>query len=175
MSPEASRLDSPLDRLCVSLATLFGVGYFPKIPGTFSSLLTLPFAYYLTTLGPFNYWVVTLFVGIVSVPVSDRAAKFFGQTDPPCIVIDELFGILITVSPFCFVQHYDHLRALPLLLLSFGFFRFFDILKPSIVGKAQKFRGGFGIVADDAVAGVLAAFATFLAGAALEPLNQLWK
>jgi phosphatidylglycerophosphatase A len=70
------------------------------------------------------------------------------RDDPAEVVIDEVAGILITFF----------LLPLSWLQLCFGFvlFRLFDILKPYPVRRLEKLKGGFGIVADDLMAGVYA-------------------
>jgi len=71
-----------------------------------------------------------------------------GETDPPQVVVDEVAGFLVSVA---------FLPARPrLTLAAFLHFRLLDILKPPPARWAEKFPGGFGIMADDLVAGVYA-------------------
>ena len=71
-----------------------------------------------------------------------------GETDPGFIVIDEWIGMWITLgaatnSPFE-------------IACAFFLFRFFDITKPSLVGRAESLPGAWGVVMDDVVAGIFA-------------------
>jgi phosphatidylglycerophosphatase A len=97
--------------------------------------------------------VVVLF--LAGAAASGRFARIMGRDDPGFIVIDEVCGQMIAlflVSP-----------SLLNLALSFALFRFFDIIKPFPVRNAEGFPGGWGIMADDVVAGVFAALVLRLA------------
>src|SRR6201987_2193416 len=88
------------------------------------------------------------------------AAGFRNVSDPQRVVIDEVSG-----------QHMAYLLALaPLnwkyLLLGFILFRVFDIWKPFPARQAESLPGGWGIMADDWVAGIYAAIGLWLARAA---------
>ena len=160
MSPEANKPKSIAGKLCVQLATLFGIGTIPKCPGTAASLLTLPIAYILASKGWVFYLAVTSFVTILAVPICDRAAKLLGGGDPSCIVLDELSGMLISYAPlsyFSFDVHLSLMLAIPVF-----WFRIFDIWKPGVVGKVQTIKGGWGIVLDDVIAGIFAAIANII-------------
>jgi phosphatidylglycerophosphatase A len=136
-------------------ATLFGVGFFPQAPGTVSSAVAvLGYALLLHKLSwPFYllFLAVLFFLGGM---VSGRYAAELGQADPQRIVIDEAFGQFLTLSLV-------PARWLPL-LASFLLFRFFDIIKPGPIRRLEKLRGGWGIMADDAGAGLAAGLLTQL-------------
>ncbi len=83
----------------------------------------------------------------LSVWISENAERFFGKKDDQKIVIDEIIGFLITML---WVP-----RTLLFVIIGFFLFRFFDILKPFPIRRLEKgFKGGFGVVLDDVVAGV---------------------
>jgi phosphatidylglycerophosphatase A len=87
---------------------------------------------------------------------SSRAERNMGQKDPGCVVIDEVLGQWVALAPFA---------ALDWAWIAAGFllFRLFDILKPWPVKQAElKFPGGFGVMIDDALAGVYAALGLWL-------------
>jgi len=131
------------------LATGFGVGYSPVAPGTLGTLIAIPVYYFLSNI-PSPIYEITL-VGFFSfsVWVSENAEKFFGKKDDPRIVIDEVIGFLITLL---WVP-----KTLLFVIVGFFLFRFFDILKPFPIRRLERgFRGGFGVVLDDVVAGVYA-------------------
>jgi phosphatidylglycerophosphatase A len=93
------------------------------------------------------HWVVLLVTAVVSIPASTRVERAHGK-DPSCVVIDEVVGIQIAL-----------VGAEPTLLgvcVAFFLFRLFDIIKPFPIHRLQSLPGGWGIVADDALAGLYA-------------------
>jgi phosphatidylglycerophosphatase A len=131
------------------ISTFFGIGFFPKAPGTAASaavvvvyrlaIQSLPWPWYLL-------FLLVLFV--LGHAVSSAYAAELGQADPQRIVIDEAFGQFLAL--FLVPS-----RWLPL-ILAFVFFRFFDIIKPYPIRRLEKLPGGWGIMADDAGAGLAA-------------------
>ena len=69
------------------------------------------------------------------------------EKDPSYIVIDEVFGIMISL--------YLIPKIFSAYLLAFILFRFFDIVKPSIIYRIQNFGYGIGIMMDDIISGIL--------------------
>jgi len=131
------------------LATGFGVGYSPRAPGTLGTLVAIPVYYFLSNV-PFPLYEITL-IGFVflSVWVSGNAEIFFGKKDDQRIVIDEIIGFLTTML---WVP-----KTIRFVIIGFFLFRFFDILKPFPIRRLEKgFKGGFGVVLDDVLAGVYA-------------------
>jgi phosphatidylglycerophosphatase A len=131
------------------LATGFYIGKIPFAPGTFGALLGIPVWFMLTKFAP----VISLVFLTLSIPfaiwVAHVSSKLLGQKDPGCIVIDEVVGMVVTLTglPFDWVT----------CLLGFVLFRIFDILKPfPIRWVDQNVGGGAGIVLDDVLAGVAA-------------------
>ena len=123
---------------CVS--TLCGLGFFTSMPGTIGSVAA--FLVY----GFFPVPLAALLAVIVGgVWASHRYSIETGRTDPPEVIIDEVAGTWIAMwglPPGYF---------LPALFL----FRIIDILKPFPVNASEKLPGGWGIMADDIVGGVL--------------------
>ncbi len=128
------------------IATLGPVGHWPWGPGTLASALVG--ILWWGASAPRWAWLVGLvlviWVGIVS---AGRAEKSLGADDGR-IVIDEVAGMGLA------------LIAVPQTLagtgLAFALFRAFDILKPPPVGRMQALPRGWGVLADDLVAGALA-------------------
>jgi phosphatidylglycerophosphatase A len=162
-SPRALTVKS---RLILALATAGGVGYAPKAPGTFGSLVGCAlFLLYIRL----NFASLLLFLigvtllSVLGVWVSEQAGQLFECTDDGRIVIDEVAGQLLTLSPLLL---FDRVSMDPLagwgvpaflfwVVTGFVLFRLFDIWKPSFVGKAERgFPGGAGVMMDDLVAGV---------------------
>lgn len=137
-------------KMILFLATGFYSGKLPFAPGTFGTLVGIPFALILKIL-PVSYHLV-YGVGFVlgAVFLADKAAGILNEKDPGCIVIDEMAGYMLAFS-LVPVQ-------VSTLVAGFLVFRFFDIVKPGPVRYFERhFSGGAGIVLDDAMAGVLTA------------------
>jgi phosphatidylglycerophosphatase A len=137
-------------RFAVWIATGFGIGYLPVAPATWASfavaLLLLPVA------GALDPWIVggtALALAAIGVWSAGEAEKTLG-TDAKPIVIDEIVGMLVGV---CGVP----MGSNPILTLGllFVLFRVFDITKPFGIGRSQRLPGGWGVVVDDVLAGLL--------------------
>lgn len=89
-------------------------------------------------------WVVILVLGAI---VSNKAEKDFGQDARP-IVIDEVLGMGLALL---FVP-----KKIIYYVIAFVLFRLFDIVKPFPARQAERLPGGWGVMADDLVAGVYA-------------------
>ncbi len=96
-----------------------------------------------------------IFVGLIAITQIDKEEEESKVHDSSYIVIDELVGMWIAMA----------ISGLSLagVILSFIFFRIYDITKPSLIGTIDKeVKGGLGVVADDALAGVLAGLSALL-------------
>jgi phosphatidylglycerophosphatase A len=131
------------------IATWFGCGRSPFAPGTVGTLGTLPLCYGLYQLGLVPYWAGTAAITVLGVWASARVADELGDEDPSSVVIDEVSGTLIAVG-FA-APHGVWATALAVAL-----FRFFDIVKPGPIDSVQSLPRGFGIMADDVLAGLAA-------------------
>jgi phosphatidylglycerophosphatase A len=138
-----------MDRLFMIIATGFGLGYLPKAPGTWGTLLALPIHYLIVQLPQQGYIAALAGVIVVAILSAGAAEKIVDQPDPGLVVIDEVAGMLIAMIA---------IPARPLAwLLAFLLFRLFDILKPFPVNFFdQRCHGGLGIVLDDLMAGLYA-------------------
>ena len=192
-------------RLAFALATALGVGYAPKAPGTFGSvvgiaaaILTHPVSLTILVLALFHQpgfgidipmlqghnaaWlllipslVALLVVGWIGVWSSSRVVTYANVKDPQYVVIDEVSGMHLTlvlaIMPFGMPTQLlptDDATAFALysalsllnwryLLAGFLLFRLFDIWKPYPIRRLEKLPGGWGIMADDWMAGLYAA------------------
>jgi phosphatidylglycerophosphatase A len=201
-------------RLALAIATACGVGYLPKAPGTFGSLVGVATAFlssvfflqpasvralfslhpdyetvlrnelfplpgtnvHNTVLALPIFFALGMFVvlGAIGVWSASRAATYSGVEDPQFVVIDEVAGqhltLLLPLIPIALPHLTAHMDlsnftiffALSLvnwkyLLLGFILFRVFDIWKPWPIRKLEKLPGGWGIMADDWMAGIYAA------------------
>lgn len=131
------------------LSTLFGIGYFPKAPGTAGTL----FAVFVYLALPDNWQytlfaIVVIFIGsLISVFFISKAEESLGH-DNGKIVLDELWGYFVAVL---FLP-----KTLVIIIAAFILFRIFDILKPEPVNVLQKLPKGWGVMADDIMAGIYA-------------------
>lgn len=201
-------------RLALAIATALGVGYLPKAPGTFGSLvgvvtIFLSAAFFLRpahwtdlfSLHPLQdatlmdrhflvpgsdlhnaaLWLplvcaslLLIVLALAGVWAAQRAADYSGLKDPQFVVIDEVAGqhltLVLPLVPIAVPNLLAHMdfsvfamfAALSLanwkyLLLGFLLFRLFDIWKPYPIKKLESLPGGWGIMADDWLAGVYAA------------------
>lgn len=135
------------------LSTFFYIGYLPA-SGTFATLATIPLIFLIKKyFNPFYLTFVLIFF-IFSLYVSDKAEKIFNKKDTKEIVIDEVLGFL---SVFIFNDF-----NLFNIILGFLLFRILDIFKPGMISKVQNIKGGYGIVLDDALAGLITSILLYL-------------
>ena len=126
-------------------ATFFYTGFFPFAPATFATFVFLVL-YVLVPGGDWlATWTIFLPTLVLSVPASSAVEKTRGK-DPHCVVIDEIVGIqmaLVGATP-----------SLAGVAAAFILFRIFDVWKPFPIDHLQSLPRGWGIVADDLVAGI---------------------
>jgi phosphatidylglycerophosphatase A len=162
-------------RVSLFIATACGLGYLPKAPGTWGSLLGIAI-YLLVPAGPRRYvrvfgysgllWnsvvvsaAIALLIAVLGLWCAHRVARFEGLKDPQFVVIDEVSGqslaCLLALAP----ANWKYL------LLGFILFRVFDIWKPFPARQAEALPGGWGIMADDWIAAIYAGLGLWLARA----------
>ncbi|WQT32545.1 phosphatidylglycerophosphatase A [Helicobacter pylori] len=135
--------------------TLFFSGYSKKAPGTIGSLVALLLGLPILIFSANTLFLGAVFVGLVAIAQIDKEEEESKIHDSSYIVIDELVGMWLAMA----------ISGLSLagVVLSFIFFRIYDITKPSLIGRIDKeVKGGLGVVADDALAGVLAGLSALL-------------
>ena len=141
-----------MDALARLIATFFGAGKFPIAPATFASAIVAGILFALGG-GPdgFGHPLVEAIVIVALLPISiaaaHRAERTLGHDASP-IVIDEVVGQMLALWMVP--------RSWSYVLAGFLLFRLFDIWKPLGANEAQNAPGGFGIVADDVIAGIYA-------------------
>ncbi|MEO6239166.1 MAG: phosphatidylglycerophosphatase A [Vicinamibacterales bacterium] len=136
-----------MTRLAVFLATVAYCGYFPIAPGTAGSAAGLV-VYLLVWWSGSPILEASLILGTFAIGTwaATHAERFFGGIDPGAVVIDEVVGMLITLA-FIPVSWSGAIAG-------FVIFRVFDVIKPYPANRLEKCHGGFGIMADDAMAGI---------------------
>ncbi|GAA6913749.1 phosphatidylglycerophosphatase A [Helicobacter pylori] len=135
--------------------TLFFSGYSKKAPGTIGSLVALLLGLPVLIFSANTLFLAAVLIGLIAITQIDKEEEESKIHDSSYIVIDELVGMWLAMA----------ISGLSLagVVLSFIFFRIYDITKPSLIGKIDKeVKGGLGVVADDALAGVLAGLSVLL-------------
>jgi len=131
------------------IASFFGIGFFPVAPGTFASLaIVLLYRWLLCPLALPQLLLIVLLLLVLGVPAAAAYASELKKNDPGRVVVDEAAGqllVLVSVSP-----------DWTLLVIGFLLFRFFDIVKPFPIRKLEGLPGGWGIMADDVAAALMA-------------------
>ncbi len=135
------------------LVTGLYTGYLPGAPGTFGTLVGV-LIYLLLFKYPYILCALIILLFIYGVRLSTWAEEYFKEKDSQKIVIDEMVGYLITMSSVGFIYPVDGSKLYIVSLIGFCLFRFFDILKPFYIKKAEQVKGGLGVMLDDALAGI---------------------
>lgn len=133
----------------------FGSGLLPKAPGSYGTLVGVPIYLLIQPLSTVYYLIILLAAFVLGVWVCGRTSRDLGVHDHGGIVWDEIVGYLVTMTfaPAGWLW----------LVIGFLLFRLFDIVKPwPIRWIDSKVGGGFGIMLDDLLAGILAAGAVAL-------------
>lgn len=155
--------------------TLGYSGLSPKAPGTMGTLVSLPLGMaILIYFDATTLFLAALLISIIAIKGINKYEALTGNHDDQKIVIDELAGMwfALSVAPAAGVALTDVTDLqngfLVQSLLSFVLFRYFDITKPSIIGRIDReAKGGVGVMGDDIVAG-------FAAGISSAALWQGW-
>lgn len=130
------------------IASWLGIGYIGKGGGTIAAICGVLCWYVVTVIirGDVTVQVaLTLLTTMVGIWSAGKVEAHWGKDDKK-VVIDEVVGMFISLVGLP-VTTYNLLLALIL-------FRFFDIVKPLYIRKAEKLPGGWGVMADDVLSGV---------------------
>ena len=140
-------------KLAYAIGTFFGCGYSPVGPGTAGSIAAV-----LIAIAVHDRGILILLSVLLLAPAiwsAGKVAQYESRKDPQIVVIDEVLGQWITLAGASTLNWKSFLAALL-------FFRLFDIWKPPPVRQLEALPGGFGIVADDVMAGLYGALAIFV-------------
>ena len=149
-----------LNKINFLFVTLFGIGKIKKIPGSFASLVTTVFLFFLFHILNISLNIVLIFVIIIffiSLYAVNIFIKDLDNKDPKEVVIDEFIGQSI---PICLyeIAHEgtkETDQVLTYYFIMFILFRIFDISKPFPVSYYDKnFKNSFGVIMDDVCAGL---------------------
>jgi phosphatidylglycerophosphatase A len=130
------------------LATGFGAGFSPIAPGTAGTLVGLALFWPMRHLGVSIHLVAIAVVFVLGVAGGTQVARREGREDPGLVVVDEIVGMWLTLVlvPFTWVSA----------ALGFLLFRIMDVVKPFPARRFEDLPGGWGIMADDVMAGIYA-------------------
>jgi len=139
-------------------------GLSPKAPGTVGTLVSLPLGVLiLIFLGPQTLFLGAILISLLAIKQINRFEADTHSHDDKRIVIDELAGIwfALSIAPGVMFSSAElgiwNNGIAVQIILSFLFFRFYDIKKPSIIGRIDREAGGgIGVMGDDIVAGFAA-------------------
>ena len=140
--------------------TLFGIGKFKKIPGSYASLATiilLFILFHILNFSPNTVLIGIIIVFLISLYAVNIFIKDLDNKDPKEVVIDEFIGQSI---PICLyeIAHEgvkETNEILTFYFIMFILFRIFDITKPFPVNYYDKnFKNSFGVIMDDVMAGL---------------------
>ena len=149
-----------LNKINFLFISLFGIGKIKKLPGTFASLATtlfLFFLFHILNVSPNIILFSVIIIFLISFYAVNIYIKDLSNKDPKEVVIDEFIGQSIPLYLYE-VSHgipKDSDDALKFYLIVFILFRFFDITKPFPVSYFDKnFKNSLGVIMDDVVAGL---------------------
>ena len=136
-------------RLVKLTTSFFYLGHSPFMPGTLGSLAGLLIYFVVKHKFPI-YAFSILFLFMLGMIFSSEAEKIYKRKDAQMIVIDEAFGMMLSM----FLVSYNFW----IMWLGFLLFRTFDILKPPPARAIEKFSGAFGVMFDDVIAAIYTNF-----------------
>ena len=158
-----------MKKINILISTFFGYGYLTKIPGTVTSLVTTFFIYIAYEVLGYTEIKYSIYLFILLFFYSFYAVKDseseFKNKDPRQIVIDEVLGQSMPLILLLYLSQTNQISLSVEIyyILSFVFFRIFDILKPFPVSYFDKnHKNYFGIIMDDIMAGSYSMILIFL-------------
>ena len=136
-----------MSHLALLVSTVGYIGFFPVAPGTAGSLAALVLYAVIRWVGePVFEAAAIVVVFAAGVWASTRAERLLGAEDPGPVVIDEVLGMLVTLAWMPL--------SLTAVVVGFLLFRVLDVIKPYPARQMERAPGGWGIMLDDAMAGV---------------------
>jgi phosphatidylglycerophosphatase A len=130
----------------IFFATTSFLGYLPA-SGTVASVPALALVFLLRPY-PFLYLGAIVALTVLGIAASSYAERFYARKDPREVTVDEVVGMLIALYGLPFTP--------PVVLSTFLLYRLFDVVKPFPARRFEFLPVGFGIMADDIVAGFYA-------------------
>ena len=149
-----------MNKVIFLFVTLFGIGKLKKIPGSYASLVTtifLFFLFHIFNLSPNFILIGILIIFLLSIYAVNIFIKNLDNKDPKEVVIDEFIGQSIPICMYEIAHEgtKEINQVLTFYFIIFILFRIFDIVKPYPVSYYDRnFKNGFGVIMDDVCAGL---------------------
>ena len=149
-----------MNKINFLFVTLFGIGKLKKIPGSYASLVTIIFLFFLfhiLNLSPNIILIGVIIIFLISLYAVNIFIKDLDNKDPKEVVIDEFIGqsIPICLYEIAHIGDKETSQILTFYFIMFILFRIFDITKPYPVSYYDKnFKNSFGVIMDDVCAGL---------------------
>jgi phosphatidylglycerophosphatase A len=168
--PSPARI-GPARPVLLLLAQGLGTGRLPLAPGTWGSLLGLGWTALLLLPGSGVLFLAgTALLLALAVPICGRAEQWLERKDPPSVVLDEIASVPLVFVFWLLLESASRGKFPTIGILAEGtgpvvvlggfvLFRILDAIKPPPIGVCQRLAGGWGVVADDVVAGLITGFA----------------
>lgn len=137
-----------LDSVATVVATGLGAGFSPVAPGTFGSAVGLLLFWPVRALSPWLHLAGAAALALAGIAAGGRLASRMKVEDPGRVVIDEVAGMWVSLLFLPFTWRTA--------LIAFVAFRVMDMVKPWPARQMEDLPGGWGIMADDLMAGVYA-------------------
>lgn len=148
-------------KLAQIIGTVMGVGHIRPAPGTWGSLVALPWGWLLHVIGGLPLLVLAIVVGFFKGWwATDKMTAGQEDHDPSEIVVDEVIGQWIALLPLSYAAWSMEISILamwPGWIAAFALFRLFDITKLGPIGWADRMNTPLGVMLDDVIAGIFAA------------------
>ncbi|MDO4222651.1 MAG: phosphatidylglycerophosphatase A [Acinetobacter sp.] len=160
--PPCPKTATPFEKCIYWLGIGLGSGLPKRAAGTWGTLGGLIVALPMFYLGFWGFLAITIVATLVGSYICGKTSDLMNVHDDPHIVWDEWVGMWIALLPIVYLKpeafHLNNTQILIAITLAFALFRFFDIIKPFPIKWVDKnVSGGFGILIDDVLAGIMAA------------------
>jgi phosphatidylglycerophosphatase A len=142
-----------------SFATVFYIGHFKFVPGGVTAFITAIVLYFLD-IDLLIHVIATIVITFIGIYFSFLMEKIVTTKDPRIVTIDEMAGVMVATIPAFFV---DNEFRFYFFIFGFILFGLLDKFKPSFINKAQGLKGGWGVVLDDILAGIIAGLILLIA------------
>ena len=149
-------------KLALLVATLFGTGYFPKVPGTAGSFVSIPVIFLVCFYFGLKGLLLLIIIGYIIALISIDEVLKHNEHDPGFVVIDEFIGQAVS---FLFVSNYlkNNTDNVWLCIICFLLFRLFDVKKPFPIGYIDKnILTANGVILDDVIAGIYSSICAYV-------------
>ncbi len=149
-----------MNKIIFLFVTMFGIGKLKKIPGSYSSLVTtffLFFLFHILKINPNIVLICIILIFFISLYAVNIYIKNLDNKDPKEVVIDEFIGQSIPICMYEIAHEgtKEVSNVLTFYFIMFILFRIFDITKPYPASYYDKnFKNSFGVIMDDVCAGL---------------------